>query len=204
MAKMSCKSRSYTWAHRCSSVRASINWTVIRTLFPALRTLPSSSVLMSSSRPISATDFVAPLYFIAEVRAMTLRPPTFESVVMSSSVIPSAKYSSPGSRLILARGRTTKRCLSLATLVTPRNEMSPAEIRVTCRRPRTGLIPCFSAAQVQPHRSPRSEEHTSELQSQFHLVCRLLLEKKKERYRDGPFSSSKRNFQRDLRTWHSG
>src|SRR5689334_24451028 len=27
-------------------------------------------------------------------------------------------------------------------------------------------------------RSGRSEEHTSELQSQFHLVCRLLLEKK--------------------------
>src|SRR5438309_9265368 len=29
-------------------------------------------------------------------------------------------------------------------------------------------------------RSGRSEEHTSELQSQFHLVCRLLLEKKKQ------------------------
>src|SRR5689334_24036104 len=28
----------------------------------------------------------------------------------------------------------------------------------------------------------RSEEHTSELQSQFHLVCRLLLEKKKPDY----------------------
>src|SRR5438309_6192762 len=28
-------------------------------------------------------------------------------------------------------------------------------------------------------RGRRSEEHTSELQSQFHLVCRLLLEKKK-------------------------
>src|SRR6266481_8819267 len=27
-------------------------------------------------------------------------------------------------------------------------------------------------------RRSRSEEHTSELQSQFHLVCRLLLEKK--------------------------
>src|SRR5690348_18121116 len=27
--------------------------------------------------------------------------------------------------------------------------------------------------------SPRSEEHTSELQSPVHLVCRLLLEKKK-------------------------
>src|SRR5689334_25151723 len=31
-------------------------------------------------------------------------------------------------------------------------------------------------------RSPRrSEEHTSELQSQFHLVCRLLLEKKNKK-----------------------
>src|SRR3989338_10756872 len=28
------------------------------------------------------------------------------------------------------------------------------------------------------HETVRSEEHTSELQSQFHLVCRLLLEKK--------------------------
>src|SRR2546429_2813898 len=28
---------------------------------------------------------------------------------------------------------------------------------------------------------PRSEEHTSELQSRLHLVCRLLLEKNKER-----------------------
>src|SRR5689334_24695940 len=34
--------------------------------------------------------------------------------------------------------------------------------------------PCVKLAS-----SPRSEEHTSELQSQFHLVCRLLLEKKK-------------------------
>src|SRR5689334_24057748 len=31
---------------------------------------------------------------------------------------------------------------------------------------------------------PRSEEHTSELQSQFHLVCRLLLEKKNKLYTD--------------------
>src|SRR5689334_24565580 len=31
-----------------------------------------------------------------------------------------------------------------------------------------------------PGATLRSEEHTSELQSQFHLVCRLLLEKKKK------------------------
>src|SRR6266487_5622505 len=31
-----------------------------------------------------------------------------------------------------------------------------------------------------PQRAARSEEHTSELQSPVHLVCRLLLEKKKK------------------------
>src|SRR5215510_8196201 len=36
-----------------------------------------------------------------------------------------------------------------------------------------------SAAHVRP-RDGRSEEHTSELQSRGHLVCRLLLEKKKQ------------------------
>src|SRR6266481_7692727 len=33
---------------------------------------------------------------------------------------------------------------------------------------------------LRPGFDSRSEEHTSELQSQFHLVCRLLLEKKKK------------------------
>src|SRR5689334_23589748 len=34
---------------------------------------------------------------------------------------------------------------------------------------------------LQESQELRSEEHTSELQSQFHLVCRLLLEKKKKK-----------------------
>src|SRR2546427_3753018 len=34
------------------------------------------------------------------------------------------------------------------------------------------------------HDDPRSEEHTSELQSQSNLVCRLLLEKKKNKNRN--------------------
>src|SRR3712207_6962104 len=38
-----------------------------------------------------------------------------------------------------------------------------------------------------PHRS-RSEEHTSELQSRQHLVCRLLLEKKKPAPHPSPTS----------------
>src|SRR6266481_6804256 len=41
-----------------------------------------------------------------------------------------------------------------------------------------GLYPLSVSRTTPP--LPRSEEHTSELQSQFHLVCRLLLEKKKK------------------------
>src|SRR5207249_11558808 len=38
-------------------------------------------------------------------------------------------------------------------------------------------------ARRSPRRASRSEEHTSELQSRFDLVCRLLLEKKKKKYK---------------------
>src|SRR2546421_1428061 len=41
------------------------------------------------------------------------------------------------------------------------------------------LSPTISARTKPP--TPRSEEHTSELQSRSDLVCRLLLEKKKQR-----------------------
>src|SRR2546422_11287835 len=39
--------------------------------------------------------------------------------------------------------------------------------------------PQGAAAGARPHGPRRAEEHTSELQSRLHLVCRLLLEKKK-------------------------
>src|SRR5205814_4750731 len=46
------------------------------------------------------------------------------------------------------------------------------------------VLPCVPITiRSQPSsRAMRSEEHTSELQSLRHLVCRLLLEKKKERF----------------------
>src|SRR2546425_1764989 len=56
------------------------------------------------------------------------------------------------------------------------------------RQPRTrhGTSPCRgtdtrpAAAESAARARPRSEEHTSELQSLAYLVCRLLLEKKKK------------------------
>src|SRR5689334_25218239 len=45
-----------------------------------------------------------------------------------------------------------------------------------CRRIGRDALYAMTGSQIM-----RSEEHTSELQSQFHLVCRLLLEKKKKK-----------------------
>src|SRR2546422_6707074 len=45
--------------------------------------------------------------------------------------------------------------------------------------PVLALVPVETDFSVRPARV-RSEEHTSELQSRLHLVCRLLLEKKKK------------------------
>src|SRR5689334_24018487 len=49
-----------------------------------------------------------------------------------------------------------------------------------CRALHLRVRAAETAAHADLDRRPdgRSEEHTSELQSQFHLVCRLLLEKK--------------------------
>src|SRR3712207_7375600 len=44
--------------------------------------------------------------------------------------------------------------------------------------PSLGLVPRLD--RLRRNQKPRSEEHTSELQSRQYLVCRLLLEKKKK------------------------
>src|SRR5260370_19586688 len=44
-------------------------------------------------------------------------------------------------------------------------------------------LPCRSRLKTYCMSQPRSEEHTSELQSHLNLVCRLLLEKKKKKHK---------------------
>src|SRR2546430_3346811 len=61
-------------------------------------------------------------------------------------------------------------------------------------RPREGDYPGSDPEQADHDQPPgwnRSEEHTSELQSQSNLVCRLLLEKKKRKQTDEQVSGSK-------------
>src|SRR5947208_12069692 len=89
----------------------------------------------------------------------------------------------------------------------PQKPTATPSVRRACARPSrcspSRASPRASCPQVPPSRNesrepaqtvdrsraksvaqiPRSEEHTSELQSPDHLVCRLLLEKKKKKYR---------------------
>src|SRR5258708_1570511 len=68
------------------------------------------------------------------------------------------------------------------SLVTPRSvrflgrrALAPSATLASCVCP----LPGACSMRVPRDETPRSEEHTSELQSPDHLVCRLLLEKKK-------------------------
>src|SRR2546429_9899937 len=57
--------------------------------------------------------------------------------------------------------------------------------RLRTRASRCAASPSSAGSMISNRRWPsppsRSEEHTSELQSRLHLVCRLLLEKKKKK-----------------------
>src|SRR5207244_13634867 len=77
--------------------------------------------------------------------------------------------------------RLVGRAGEAARVVDVRSTAIDAEVdaaREAERRTATELADLRSASSVAVRRS-RSEEHTSELQSPDHLVCRLLLEKKK-------------------------
>src|SRR5438552_6569387 len=70
----------------------------------------------------------------------------------------------------------------------PRSTLFPYTTLFRSVRERRAEPPCGGAHQVPAQvpapsgeRGLRSEEHTSELQSPDHLVCRLLLEKKKKK-----------------------
>src|SRR5207249_8308947 len=56
----------------------------------------------------------------------------------------------------------------------------PAPPQPTAPAPVTPSAPAVQTAKAAKDIKVRSEEHTSELQSRFDLVCRLLLEKKKQ------------------------
>src|SRR5207253_4228202 len=90
-------------------------------------------------------------------------PPTTETYTLSlhdALPISIARRGSPSQSPIWISARPQRRAIS------------PARTESCCTAPPSANT--LSAVTL-----PRSEEHTSELQSRGHLVCRLLLEKKK-------------------------
>src|SRR5262245_62167911 len=85
--------------------------------------------------------------------------------------------------------RTGYGAFTIAAAIVTTNSASRERSKVIARRSRSGRDPVRRSGVRSPrirredyprpaHENRRSEEHTSELQSLRHLVCRLLLEKK--------------------------
>src|SRR3712207_8727662 len=82
-------------------------------------------------------------------------------------------FRSPGSSQLPSARRTTS----------PDSARPASAVETVGRRAPTSC-PSIRCESVSGRTTPRSEEHTSELQSRQYLVCRLLLEKKKNRQHD--------------------
>src|SRR5690606_40458049 len=78
----------------------------------------------------------------------------------------------PASRCPLIQAKLQSSCRQ-------HNQFSNKSPRLSNNTPSSSNIPFICSNKIKPL-LPRSEEHTSELQSREKLVCRLLLEKKKK------------------------
>src|SRR5699024_12451240 len=104
-------------------------------------------------------------------------PPTAFPLISPRDPLP-ARLHRPASRhLPVLHSFPTRRSSDLPS-PTGRGPSARAE-RTTGEPQRMSHPPSQPSADLGRAAVPRSEEHTSELQSRFDLVCRLLLEKKK-------------------------
>src|SRR6266498_4813402 len=102
---------------------------------------------------------------------MNRSPRLMSALGWSSPPVPSSARANSGSTKLML-GSSPSATVSRNDLVVtgiPRTSLSPGANR------------CQNGKYFSPHSARRSEEHTSELQSRPHLVCRLLLEKKKKK-----------------------
>src|SRR5947208_6956162 len=113
--------------------------------------------------------------------AAALLPPFGSAVRTSFSMVEAEVSTLPSTERSWAYMWVLVRCTASRTFANSRIFRRVCE----ARRSRAAflsiiVVPYFFLVSFRITRSLRSEEHTSELQSPDHLVCRLLLEKKKK------------------------
>ncbi len=123
----------YLSAQSWASFGASTSRAVMRRVFAARLTLPSSTYRQPRSRPMAARPRPSPLRRIAEDREITRRARTRDRSVMISSVSPSLKYSVSGSGLRLAKGKTTIDLVSGSPTASP--ALRRSSLRCSTTRP---------------------------------------------------------------------
>ncbi len=107
----------------------------MRSLFPERRTLPSTTAVTFSLAPISRRSCLPPLKRKAERRQATRNPLTWASAVMTSSAIPSHRYSWSFSGLMSANGSTA----TAGPCSTSGRRLSPEPDVRSCRSPRRSI-----------------------------------------------------------------
>src|SRR5216684_5700314 len=101
-----------------------------------------------------------------------------------SPVAERSEKASLGSNGLAAR-RSTVRVTTRAAIAATSRPTLPSGCAAMALSDMKAMARQISATR-RPGTRGRSEEHTSELQSRLHLVCRLLLEKKKKNCHVGP------------------
>src|SRR3989449_6671531 len=92
-------------------------------------------------------------------------------------------WASPHASAVASRNSVPPRASGLAPSAERHRASYTSQLTISVATPTPTAAPDESRAALGSTRNDaaRSEEHTSELQSRLHLVCRLLLEKKKRK-----------------------
>src|SRR5690625_1046645 len=147
---------------------------------PAFRSR-SISVRLASSETIAESDSPSP----TPERNRLARPTSWSWMVSMPTDSSSSRAGAVPTQLCqageMSKARAPSPCRSGIPYVASSAANHPAAVGLSRRAKAAFLFPTpgFIVRKAVP-RDERSEEHTSELQSRGHLVCRLLLEKKKE------------------------
>src|SRR2546427_3178044 len=133
-----------------------------------LRSARTAGVTVTTFMPPNTATFSASVVgkSVTSSRALRLSPPPWRKLTLSVSLGPVSSMTASQSRNV--RSRRPRAFTSTSPAATPARPAGPPGATWVTRRPVS-------------RRATRSEEHTSELQSQSNLVCRLLLEKKKKK-----------------------